>query len=657
MKKIIFLLLISLSALGQSRLPWLQSHGYCSEYQNYINYLNTNSITQPSSQTKAAQNQFVIDLKDAGIWPISDHLKIMATDGATRSTDINLISPGVTYTSTRVASPVHTLNDGIKFNGTSSYINTGWTPNGSTNYTQNSAEQIIYLKDITVGTTLLDGTRSSSANNVSSITPYYASGQANYGTNGTGTTTVSDATFDGTNDLYFWGRTSSSSQFIKKGGNSRLTASNTSTTPSTRTFKIGVFDNNGTINLFNNRKVGMFWSGALLTTTQETQFKAAWDKYLTSIASIPVPTLGVQYSKTSWSDLSDFTNSTTASIVSNNIQCSGGAGTWTQRLDLPAYAMVKENWQLTALITVGTKTTTSFGFGLGCHSINAAAQNDFSTQFDMRSNGTTGQVLFSTGANGTFTQRNISSTGLTFSVGDQISIDLVRAKNIVTVRVYNVTTDPTATTVKTATYTYPATSTPYLPNTAIPCIYNFGGTWTLNSLIFQSSELKNLKYAFIGDSKTQGYFASNYDFAFPVLTADYLGFANRLGGGNDRTADYLNRTQEIIDLAPQIVIMGGVSNDPRNSVSAATTQSNYSSFVSTLQGAGIRVVHTTGFYETSGIDQATFRTWLLSTYNASDIIDTLPTTITLNADGIHPDDTGHASISNMIVTSGKLSIN
>jgi len=639
------------------QLPWLKGRGYCSEYKNFLNYLDTNSITKPSAQTKLAQNQFVVDLKEVGIWAISDHLKIMVTDAATKATDINLISPGITYTSTRVASPVFTPNDGIKFNGTSSYINTGWTPNGSTNYTQNSAEQIIYLKDIVLGSSLLDGTRSSAANNVSSITPYFASGQANYGTNGTGTTTVSDAAFDGTNDLYFWGRTSSSSQFIRKGGNSRLTASNTSTTPSTRTFKIGVFDNNGTINLFNNRKVGMFWSGGLLTTTQETQFKAAWDKYLSSIASVPVPTLGVIYSKTSWSDLSDFTNSTTASIVSNNIQCSGGAGTFTQRLDMSSYAMVKENWQLTALITVGTKNTTSFGFGLGIHSINAAAQNDFATQFDMRSTGTTGQVIINSGANGTFTQRAISSTALTFSAGDQISINLVRAKNVVTVSVYNVTTDPSATTVKTATYTFPATTTPYLPNTGVPCIYNFGGTWTLNSLIFQSSELKSLRYAFFGDSKTQGYFASNYDLAYPVITSDYLGLANRLGGGNDRTTDYLNRVQEVIDLAPQIVIMGGISNDPRNGVSASTTQSNYASVVSSLTGAGIRVVHTTGFYETSGIDQATFRTWLLANYNSADIIDTLLTTISLNADGIHPDDTGHASISNMIVTSGKLQIN
>lgn len=657
MKKILLLLLISISSFGQSKLYWLKGRGYCSEYSNFLAYLDANNIAKPSAQTKLAQNQFVVDLKEAGIWSISDHLKIMATDGATKTTDINLVSPGITYTSTRVNSPVHTLNDGIKFNGTSNYINTGWTPNGSTNYTQNSAEQIIYLKDISVGTLLLDGTRSNASNNVSSITPYYASGQANYGTNGTGTTTVSDAQFDGTTDLYFWGRTSSSSQFIKKGGNARLTASNTSTTPSTRTFKIGVFDNNGTTNLFNNRKVGMFWSGGLLTTTQETQFKAAWDRYLASIATITVPTVGVIYSKTSWANLSDFTNSTTASIVSNNIQCSGGAGTSTQRLDLTSYAMVKENWQLTALITVGTKTTTTFGFGLGCHSINAAAQNDFSTQFDMRSNGTTGQVLLSTGANGTFTQRNISVTGITFSVGDQISIDLIRAKNVVTVRVYNVTTDPTATTVKTATYTFPTTTTPYLPNTAVPCIYNFGGTWTLNSLIFQSSELKNLKYAFVGDSKTQCYYASNYDFSYSVITSDFLGLSNRLGGGNDRTVDYLNRVQEVIDLAPQIVIMGGVSNDPRNSVSAATTQANYASFVSSLQSAGIRVVHCTGFYETSGIDQATFRTWLLANYSAADIIDTLPTTISLNADGIHPDDTGHASISNMIVTSGKLSIN
>src|SRR5438445_3179719 len=94
--------------------------------------------------------------------------------------------------------------------------------------------------------------------------------------------------------------------------------------------------------------------------------------------SVPI---GYVYNKSSWSDLSDFTTfgSISASVVSNQIQVSGGAGDFTQGLILTAYGVTMlENYTATIKIKVGTKTSTSFGIGFGTKSINAWSNQLFS---------------------------------------------------------------------------------------------------------------------------------------------------------------------------------------------------------------------------------------------------------------------------------------
>jgi len=644
---VVFTTYAQLPAVTNYRNP--NSNAYDLSYQAVLDYAYTQKIGRPSIDQQAAQNNFLKALKTAGIWSITDHLKVLATNGPGNFTDINWANPG-TNNSTRVAGPLLVRNNGYKFNGVDSYLNTAFVPSSATNYILNSAECVVYYRDISTGL-FIDGGRDASSTNGTFITPSSASTQANAGNNSSTTGTVTNSQFDTSDGLYFFGRTSSSSGFIRKGSNSRVTYSNSSTARTAVSFKLGVLNTApSTFGQWNTRKCLLFWAGGVLTTTQEDSFKAAWDDYLNAVNADPgLPTLGSLYNKSSWSDLSDFTNTgVTASIISNQINITAGSSSLSATLALNRYTCL-EKWKWVCQFTVD-KTSGAGGIGFGVKSANTSAQNDVVAYFSSSSTINSGLSIIASGLNGTYTNRALTSA-LTYSSGDKIELIFERNGDLFTVTSRNVTTSSSSVTVS---YTYPASS-PLLPNTSRFALYAIGHTTTVNSMYLESSESKNAKFVIVGDSKICYYYASKYNLRASALLSDYTGYGVALGGGSDKSADMLNRVQEIIDLAPEVVILCGASNDPRFGVASATTNANYASLVSTITAAGIRVIHTTGFYETSGVDQTGLQTYINANYSSLDIIPTLSTVIGLNADGIHPNDAGFATWVGVLINSNKIS--
>ncbi len=647
MKKIFLLLLISISSVfGQTNLKWLQSQNYSSEYQTVLDYATTQFISYPTPDQRRYDDQFIKALVAGGIWAKADVIKKMATDGPVAFTDINLKSPG-SNNSIRIKAPPFFKNDGFKFGGSTpqNYIDANWAPSTGVNYTLNNAELVFVYADITAGG-FIDGVRdNSSALNGVLLNPMSSTSNSVWEVNG-GQIVTNNAVFDGSTDMYFIGRTASNSGFIRKGSNSRITASPTSDGRTTRTFKFGTLDTGGALGSWTTRKIRFFYAGAALTTTEETALLNAWNTYYTQISSQPpVATLGTILNQKTWTTTSGYTaNGTTPTITNNDLVFTGGSGVFTKTFDLDYYT-TNENWGIT---TVGTISISGLGFGIGVRSTNTNGFYDVAAQF-VGSGGAIGTGIMYTGSGGTYTQRGSSTTAQSFSLGDSIRLRFVRLYNQITIYTKNLTTNSTE---YTQSFTY--TTSPNMPNTSRFCLFNFGGTFAINSYLITSSEIYGAPYAIIGDSKTQQYQASLFNLRYASLLTDHFGLGPVLAGASDKTADVLNRVNEIIALHPRAAILAIGSNDARFSVSSATTISNYDAIVSALVGAGIRVIHTTGFYETSGIDQTPLRTHILATYNSADIIDTLGTTITLNGDGVHPDDAGMVTISNMILSSGKL---
>jgi len=366
--------------------------------------------------------------------------------------------------------------------------------------------------------------------------------------------------------------------------------------------------------------------------------------------------LGSIYSATSWTTLGAFTNAgSTSSVVSNKIQFSGGANTYTQTLGLTPATNI-EHWKMSAKVKVGTKDATSYGFGLGVRSTNTTNQSNEVGIFNMTSSG--GTVSLAMG--GGYTGVGNTATALTFSVNDYIILTVERNMDEFIVTATNSTTGGS---LSQTYYRYsPALSTTTQPNnTGRFSVYSLGGTFTIDSLAVESYETKNALFAIEGDSKAWGYNLSAYDNRFGDLLKKSFKSTIVQGGSGDKTIDLSGRLQEVINLSPQNVLLSIGSNDIRTGVPYATYTARYDSIVTALTAAGINVYHLLTFPEgTGGVDVTPLVGYISATYPANRIIDTYNPINNarrsyIQSDSIHLNNAGNNLVYNLIFSSNLFS--
>ncbi len=639
---------------------FLSGSQYSSEYQAILTKNNTlnNNYGKPSSSIKTAGNVFLTALKTHGILAKLDYLKVLGTNGSAKFSDIDWVNPA-NYQSVRTKTPKFIRNGGLKFySGTddinaSSYLDLTWKPSDGVNFLQDACEQIIYYKNLpsTFSVSLADGVRnagSGGSQHATAINPLYASLQALGNSNAGGLAEGSDAQFDATDGIYFWGRLNASTEFIKKGSGSRVTQANTSTGRSTFNDTIGGLNTAGTVAGFNSRQVILKASGGLLTTQNEADFKTDFEAYLAVLnADAALATIGNLYNKSSWTDLSDFTNNgSTCAVVANQLAFSLGAGTFTQTLDQAITYQSKLNkWSQTIRFVIGSIGPTTYGPGIGIRSTNTSQALSCSGRFVMTTG--TGYLQLYGGA-GMSAKGSASSNIASFSISDTIEMTMTVNGWVTTLSAYNVTTGSAVISCQTV-------DSSAISNTGKFCIYSTGGIFTVTQWTITSGEYYQPNLMMWGASKTLGYIATRQYYSFAYLFEDTYGPLTVRGGGSDRTAEFLLQLPEIINVIKPVKIYLDClpSNDIRTSVPSGTWQANYTSIVSQLQATGILVYHNTGLYETGGVDQSPFQTWVKANYPAANIIDTLPTVLSLS-DGVHPNDAGHATACAQIITAGIL---
>lgn len=368
-------------------------------------------------------------------------------------------------------------------------------------------------------------------------------------------------------------------------------------------------------------------------------------QYQNSLKQNKINYIGSIYNKNSWTDLSDFTvNGTTPTIVSNKLQFTGGTGSFTQSLDYSRYTAL-EKWTITARIVVGSvNTSTSYGLGIGLRSTNVNGLYNLSAQVGLNTTNLGHLFIYAGPSNNIVAS---STSVLTVSTGDSIMEILQRNGDIVTFTAWNQTTKSLPISLSYS-YIYDGSTTIFSPNTGRFAVFNFGGTQTLDSISITSLIPKNIEVAFVGDSKTVGYVTGNFNTRFSSLFAKYFNSIT-LAGGSDKTADVLNRVQEIIDVKPTYCVLNIGRNDIYYGVSTATILANYDTIVNRLTSAGIHVLHLLPLYETS-INQSVLTNHILSTYNAADVIDShladysgTPSNV-LGTDNVHPNALGNQKI-------------
>jgi lysophospholipase L1-like esterase len=366
------------------------------------------------------------------------------------------------------------------------------------------------------------------------------------------------------------------------------------------------------------------------------------------------PLYGAIFSTTTFSTLSGFTaNGTTPTVGGNGLQFTGGTGTFTQSLDYStgpdAYTEL-DNWSMSATIIAGTPSSTSYGLGLGIRSYNVGNPYNVTGRIDLTNSATAGYVIINGG--GSNLQVASSSTALSFSAGDTISLTVSRNQGVMTVTARDVTTSSSPISVS---YVYNNSTSAVIvqPNFGRFAIYNLGGSETVGSLTITSNDITNADIAFVGDSKTQGYYSVNYAGSFPSIVETHYKTVT-LAGGGDTTSNLLSRVPEIIALHPKTVVLEIGSNDVRNSVSAATYEANYASIVSQLQAAGITVYNLLPLQE-STLNQTTLSNWISATYPGATIDSGgenyagNTNAILLPGDGIHPNAYYHSLIAQAIL--------
>jgi lysophospholipase L1-like esterase len=368
---------------------------------------------------------------------------------------------------------------------------------------------------------------------------------------------------------------------------------------------------------------------------------------------IPRTIIGSLYSKTSWTDLSDFNIFGTAPTVVGGVIRLGNDSSQPLNtcIELKAPVTCDENVDFVATFKCVSLGSSSFGPLLGRKSQNTFFDPSISAQ--LRTDLTPNQIVFYPQASGTVTgaiaTQNVAVANVV--ANDTLTLTYSQRANVCTLMANNITQGTQSSFSVTGTLT--AT-----PNFSVPDVSTFrifsgclNGEFDLLALSLTSNQYYRPRVMCIGDSKTAGYDAITIPARWTNLLIPTFGTVDNFGGTGDPTALVLAEMSYLLAAAPTNVILNIGRNDLANGVATGTWQANYQSIVSQLQAAGINVVHLMPIPETVQ-DQTALTSFINSTYPSAHKIDVTSAWVNgtdLATDGIHPNPAGHTLIANTIL--------
>lgn len=311
---------------------------------------------------------------------------------------------------------------------------------------------------------------------------------------------------------------------------------------------------------------------------------------------VPLVPVGTIFDRPTFPALTGFTvQGSGISLVSNYVQMTGGIATFGDRLVFSDAAnsynvTCLEKWTQRCLVQTPTAiNASSYGIGIG---VNSISTEESSTSFRW-----VWDTAFNPGKIICYTQRStinqiIGVGSFTPIANTQYIIEVERAKNVFTVRIYNSTG---LTLHLTETFTLNLSSG-YVQahNTGRFCIQNFGGTnCRINSWTVSSSANRNVDCIFIGDSNTYGMFATSNALRYVEQSCTANGKTFEvLAGYADRATDVTARIDEVLALAKAttVVYINLLTNDVRAGTAGATYQAAINTMISAFEGAGLTVV-------------------------------------------------------------------
>lgn len=372
-------------------------------------------------------------------------------------------------------------------------------------------------------------------------------------------------------------------------------------------------------------------------------------------------TLGTIYSKSTWSNNSDFTThgAIAATLTSGFINLTGGNPLFADYVTIGGPTNLNK-WHMHSLVKVISESGSS-GIGFGLRWGNTNSKFDFLGSFGLNTNTANKVYLPLIGASPVI--YDSSAINLSYSVNDIIEVDVDFNINVATVTVHNTTTGgPNIIVGKT--WLTPALGAG-MPNTCNFAIYSYGGTQQIRELDITSNAVKNASVLIVGDSKTQGFYADNWSTTFSNLVSTTYPTTTFRAGEGDGVQQTLSGITELLSLHPQQVIMNIGSNDYRAGRSTSQIIADYNSVVTQLQAAGITVYHIVMPEDSTagGVGMTALKNYIAATYGVkyiNQVWDTLSTSNVLKSafqhDPVHTNQLGNNAIAVAIISSGKLTV-
>lgn len=263
------------------KLLWYMSSGgggVDADYQAILTYATSQGYSLPSAGQQAKQNILVKALKSAGAWTKLDIFYCFLTDGDSNFAKLNWKSPSTFFATGSGHEPSFISNDGFRGNGTSTYLDTQWTP--STNgvqYTLTDAGIILYSKGVQ---TVAFGYTVGAANGGPTLG--FGPVVAGNGLIGMNSATTTTNTFSGAQTGFFHMNTVSAANLVtiyKNGALLNSPAPVKSSLPISKVF-IDAKSQPGAAN-FNDELVSCFGAGASMTGLESSVY-TAWNTYYLS---------------------------------------------------------------------------------------------------------------------------------------------------------------------------------------------------------------------------------------------------------------------------------------------------------------------------------------------------------------------------------------
>lgn len=372
--------------------------------------------------------------------------------------------------------------------------------------------------------------------------------------------------------------------------------------------------------------------------------------------------IGLIYNKNYWPNQTDFTPQPSVSLSLNGGYVDYNVSTidWGNYTRiLPTRPTILPNWTIEVTFKMLTAPTTgTVGFGLGTKGIIGGADLLCYVNTTTSNSGLLnilkgdGSATYQTGSSATVNQNDI------------VKLTVAFVDSSITFTLNNLTTGGTGSISYTNTLISATSPISVLSNWALIGHSTVSCTWQVQAIKISSATKRNATLVVMGDSKTQGAFATYFGSRFGTRLNTPYPSSIVYASGNAKTSDFLNYMQEeMMNLNGYQYLLALGSNDKRFGSTETELRDAYTKLVKLLQGGGARVLHTV-FPEDStsaGVGLTAFKNWVAATYSG-DYIDTwtqLSTSNILKAgynsgDGVHLNEAANKSIDSLVVLSGKI---